>query len=501
MRDPFRPNSNRQLIREAQIAFVVITALACVLAYLAFYRMTGRRFQFRQIAQTAPLAQHIDDTAYPAQTLLDQEAQIVQGTLNSIRNAVGSSPTNHPSNQKPSPPATTLSRALLPHQQPPAKSQKQLSPDLLLPPTRPIETLPVEQAAIAASVPVVPTPSVAQAQFIAPTESKPIPNTTSPNLSEKLKPDSDDPFEKIKTDTSWLTPVRPLSKKKDVSKSVSPKAHDYDVENLKPVVDDDTQPNFQPPLIRSNFGAGSTRELPSFDAPIKKEEFRKAKNPIPTQLRPALGNTQKSAFTVKPKPTPPAAHAFESRKELVAKQNDKTFPNLRPQETVTQFPIIQKLGNQKSIGPDEYQIQATDSLWSIAVDHYGDGRFFRALHEHNLERITSVDNLPPNTAINVPDVDELLKRYPQLCPSDKFSDNDGTNASEESKADYDLYEQSMFKRFHVTKAGDTLFDVARQRLGQASRYLEIFELNRFRIPQDVNHLTPLDPGLRLLLPE
>ena len=139
------------------------------------------------------------------------------------------------------------------------------------------------------------------------------------------------------------------------------------------------------------------------------------------------------------------------------------------------------------------------------MDQYGDGRFFRALHEHNLDRITSADRLEPNSVIVIPEIDVLINRYPELCPADKLSaisdssDDDGNNKV--AKMDYDLYEKSMDARFHITQRGDTLFDVARQRLGQASRYLEIFELNRFRIPQHANHLTPLRPGLRLLLPE
>ena len=135
------------------------------------------------------------------------------------------------------------------------------------------------------------------------------------------------------------------------------------------------------------------------------------------------------------------------------------------------------------------------------MDHYGDGRFFRALHEHNLGRIASADRLEPNTAIVVPDVDDLLKRYPELCPADKLSDKAVDSVNDTQNAIYDQYEKKMDRRFHVTQNGDTLFDVARERLGQASRYLEIFELNEFRIPQHANHLTPLDPGLRLLLPE
>lgn len=50
---------------------------------------------------------------------------------------------------------------------------------------------------------------------------------------------------------------------------------------------------------------------------------------------------------------------------------------------------------------------------------------------------------------------------------------------------------------YVVEEGDTLFDIARHELGEASRWVEIYELNRDRLGNDHDYLTP---GLKLIMP-
>ena len=461
MRDPFRPNSDSQLIREAQIAFVVIMVLVGVLVYVAYHRVAGKKFHFRQMAKAAPLAQHINDTNYPAQAILDHEERVAHEKLSTTDSVAQPSETNQskPANK----PVST--RSFSPSPKPPAPA---------------IQTQPAAPSVRAATAPVIAIPRVAQAQFIEPPKSKLVFDPAPKKHFAVSKPAVNKPLEKIIDKSSkpehTLTPA-PSDKKND---------HNLDFNNPKPPAPNDSTAGFRPPKIRSNFGAGSIRELPSFDTSIKKEPIEEAATPLPPL--PKLKQSTVSSFVPPQKTTPkktaptfaPISNSSEISQAKVAK---KQVPKTKPQ----------------TLAPQEYRVQTADSLWSIAMDHYGDGRFFRALHEHNLGRIASADRLEPNTAIVVPDVDDLLKRYPELCPADKLSDK--AVGSVTQNAAYDQYEKKMDRRFHVTQNGDTLFDVARERLGQASRYLEIFELNEFRIPQHANHLTPLAPGLRLLLPE
>ncbi len=50
---------------------------------------------------------------------------------------------------------------------------------------------------------------------------------------------------------------------------------------------------------------------------------------------------------------------------------------------------------------------------------------------------------------------------------------------------------------YVVREGDTLFDVAKFELGKASRWVEIYELNRDILGQQFDYLTP---GMQLVLP-
>ncbi len=53
-------------------------------------------------------------------------------------------------------------------------------------------------------------------------------------------------------------------------------------------------------------------------------------------------------------------------------------------------------------------------------------------------------------------------------------------------------------RTYTVSEGDTLFNIARYELGKASRWVEIYELNREVLGRDFNYLTP---GMKLTLPD
>ena len=99
----------------------------------------------------------------------------------------------------------------------------------------------------------------------------------------------------------------------------------------------------------------------------------------------------------------------------------------------------------------------------------------------------------------VSSIEEVRKDYPDLCPKQEKKTH-LQDVSVAANANQKL-DDGLDHRFYRTEDGDTLFEIARQRLGQASRYLEIYELNRFRIPETANHLTPLGGGIELLLPQ
>ncbi len=136
--------------------------------------------------------------------------------------------------------------------------------------------------------------------------------------------------------------------------------------------------------------------------------------------------------------------------------------------------------------PTSVLSQELDSFWLIAQRVYGDGRYFNALYEYNRRHVPSFNEIPTGTRISTPPVEQLHQRWPRLCPQDAVI--------------ADQPAASTAAPVHVTEQGETLFGIARDQLGQASRYLEILELNRDHLSADTGHGTELPAGVKIKLP-
>lgn len=160
-----------------------------------------------------------------------------------------------------------------------------------------------------------------------------------------------------------------------------------------------------------------------------------------------------------------------------------TNRKISPETTHSEFhvarPVIESDEQATSIVS-----QDGDSFWLIAQRVYGDGRLFNALYEFNRNQVESFNEIPVGTRISTPRLSELRQKCPQLCPRDA------------------LFPPYLPGRggIYTSIEGDTLFDIARDQLGQASRYLEIQQLNADKLPADVGHATSLPAGVQILLP-
>lgn len=133
-----------------------------------------------------------------------------------------------------------------------------------------------------------------------------------------------------------------------------------------------------------------------------------------------------------------------------------------------------------------------DSLWSIAQQSYGDGRLFRALAAYNQIGNSSSESVMPGTEIRIPAIEQLHDRFPTLIPAD-------LRRVEDNVADPPFIEPSP--RIYATRPGDTLFAIARDELGQASRFVDIIRLNAEQLPAGVTSSTKLPGGISLRLAE
>ena len=97
--------------------------------------------------------------------------------------------------------------------------------------------------------------------------------------------------------------------------------------------------------------------------------------------------------------------------------------------------------------------------------------------------------LIPGLELITPAKSELEERWPEECPiATKAMPPTTTKGSGGSTA------------YHVTSNGDTLFEIARQKLNQASRFVELYQLNPNKVGNNVQPDSPLPGGLILKLP-
>ncbi len=139
-----------------------------------------------------------------------------------------------------------------------------------------------------------------------------------------------------------------------------------------------------------------------------------------------------------------------------------------------------------------YEIQPNDNYWVISQKVYGTGAYFKALAEHNRGKVAERDKLRVGDTISTPTIAQLEQNYPDLCPKPSRRETVRNRASLAS-----THGAYVGGRTYEVQEGDTLFDIARNELGKATRWAEIYELNRDTLGKDFDYLTP---GMQLLLP-
>ena len=139
-----------------------------------------------------------------------------------------------------------------------------------------------------------------------------------------------------------------------------------------------------------------------------------------------------------------------------------------------------------------YKIQPNDNYWVISEKVYGSGAYFNALAEINRSKVAERDKLRVGDMISTPTIAQLEHSYPQLCPKPSHRDTVRSRSSLVS-----THSPYTGGRTYEVQEGDTLFDIARHELGKASRWSEIYDLNREALGKDFDYLTP---GMQLILP-
>ncbi|MDG1874196.1 MAG: LysM peptidoglycan-binding domain-containing protein [Mariniblastus sp.] len=525
MADPFRPNSKSQLIREAQIGLTVVAVLLVLLVYVAFNRISGRGRHLAGHFRDAPITKQIgpQDTQQSeqnSQAKIEIKPELVRGPLPGV--AKRFSPKS----------SLTEGNYFAQERDPESRAQRQLNSQLA-----------DEQPGLASKLDLVELESGSNSKTRS-TEVKSQPNdgqfqavpVISPPLvgntqkTQNSPQPIDDPFLDSKV-------ANHFAKTNEIVKEGKRKLMSSETSGSERVTSNDFQFQSSPQELSERFGQQTAAPFASLPTKVKQRgqtlasstgnggvekvsftnELRSSPS-IPkgpkreseedsAELHPSTGllnpSLKRSAdFQIEVSPidiNEEELQKYESDKFVASKpilrqpsrDSTKSFgkplASKPPQlETVPTAQAEMRVTHTQSDSLEGYLVEDGDSYWSISQKVYEDGRFFRALYKHNESRTPEFDKLTPGTRILTPSINELIRVWPRLCPV--------------PEASVFAIKSKAAANYYVTRAGDTLFGIAGAHLNQASRYLEVIQMNR-DILGSVESTTPLQAGIKLELPK
>lgn len=153
-------------------------------------------------------------------------------------------------------------------------------------------------------------------------------------------------------------------------------------------------------------------------------------------------------------------------------------------------------GNRPTSAP-LYTVRPGDSYWTISRIQYGSGRYHAALREFNRASLPEAERIHPGMQLQIPPVDLLESRYPELvqgAPAPVASSPAASPLVEDEAGRFFISAEGQ-PMYRVGK-GDTLTSIAQRHLGRASRWEQIARMN----PDVVPHPDRLKVGVTLRLP-
>lgn len=499
MRDPFKPNSNKQLVREAQFGFTVIGLLVAMLIYVAWFRLNGEDATPEHI-RSAPVAMQV----FPSSPNYDRETHTMRSpeqnafaasSIKPTQNASTSVPVTPPQTEKSNPAFVSVPKKIMDESNRTARSLQNAAESIEQTASR-VATLTsppkTKKPFGLVSNPAANSASDSGFKIL----KKPELDSGPTNLSGKalsagsLPKTNTAPFPKPPSTTSRFNTGNRLGQPA-VKTPVLSKPNDFKTATTE------ASNGFKPNITTPFSGLLPPQsKLPKIVPPkVEPEKIVQPEKTEPLKIEPSkpfstFGQPQKSA-------EPDAAEPDAAIPRL-PKLPEQSLNDLRSPETSSE-PEIKTVAFENAT----WDVKKGDSFWSIAQSNYGDGRFFRALYEQNRRSVPGFENLTEGVSLELPTADQLVKRYPDLCPSDAVRKNDPWRGTPDDLMEEltDGCEHDLDRRLYETKPGDTLFKVARRQLGQASRYVELIELNEFRLDSNVTHESELPSGIQLLLPK
>lgn len=184
----------------------------------------------------------------------------------------------------------------------------------------------------------------------------------------------------------------------------------------------------------------------------------------------------------------PAAPPQQSMDLPPANQaNEDKFGGMQPHD-VTRRPAGPRGTSDTQIDPlvantGEYVIRPNDNYWRISRKVYGTPRYFEALRKHNELTTPDTKSMKVGTRIATPSIELLERQYQDLIPAMAAPKPPGAvfDSPTAPKTPGYFMEPGNQPAYRVGPM-DTLSGISQKTLGRSTRWDEIYELNRDRIP-------------------
>jgi len=227
------------------------------------------------------------------------------------------------------------------------------------------------------------------------------------------------------------------------------------------------------------------KEATAVGQAVPDKEERQTQPDLQLQRQTTPQSRRYEDFSTAPAPVVPAAQ-FEGDDYRSRPVETPRYNDIAPRSYVKSSPPPRR-------DDGKIEVQPNDSYWTISERLYGMGAYFKALARHNNDG--DGEPLQPGELILAPTLAELERAYPDLCPkSSRREAMQSQNRSRTMNVGAGGYRGG---RVYTVVEGDTLFNIARYELGKASRWAEIYEMNRDVLGKDFHYLTP---GTKLALP-
>ncbi len=130
---------------------------------------------------------------------------------------------------------------------------------------------------------------------------------------------------------------------------------------------------------------------------------------------------------------------------------------------------------------DFYVVQPQDSFWTISRKKYGTARYFKALAELNKPHVPDPARMRPGVKVSTPPTEILETRFAQFLPKGTAVEVASGERPAGKSGPAGFFTSSDGKPMYRTGENDTLSNIAARHLGRASRWIQIYEMNRDRL--------------------